>query len=64
MRSIANNTKEDLELLWVSDAGDEETENNGNIIVEKIEHQGTIETITNGIKASMQKFGELTKSRS
>lgn len=50
-------------MLRISDAGDEESENNGNIVVEKIDRQGTIETITNGIKSSMQMLGEL-RSRS
>ena len=49
-------------MLRISDAGDEETPNNGNLIVEKIDRQGAMATITNGIKSSMQrKFGELTR---
>ena len=52
-------------MLRISDAGDEESENNGNIVVEKIDKQGTIETITNGIKSSIQMLGELrSRSRS
>ena len=62
MRSIANNTKDDLIMFRVSDAGDEESQNNGNLIVEKIDRQGAIETIKSGIKSSMHKLGDLRQT--
>ena len=49
-------------MLRVSDAGDEESQNNGNLIVEKIDRQGAIETIKSGIKSSMHKLGDLRQT--
>lgn len=65
VRSIANDTKDDLIMLRITDAGDEELQNNGNIFVEKVDREGKIKTITNGVKSSLQKLGDLAiRSRS
>ena len=36
-------------MIRISDAGDDEHPNSGYLVVEKIDHQGAIRTITNGI---------------
>ena len=46
-------------MLRITDAGDQESQDNGNLVVEKIDHQGAMETIASGIKSSMQKLGDL-----
>ena len=48
-RSIANNSHDDMIMIRISDAGDDEHPNSGYLVVEKIDYQGAIRTITNGI---------------
>lgn len=50
-RIISNNSNDKVVFLRISDAGDDETQNNANIIVEKIDEQGRLSTvIKNGLK--------------
>jgi hypothetical protein len=57
-RIISNNSNEDLVLLRMSDAGnDESSSHNANFVVEKIQNQMTMGTIAKGIKTSIQKLG-------
>jgi len=59
IRSISNNGSSDLVFLRVSDAGNEESSNDADFIVEKIDQQLIVQTLANGIKTSIQKLGNM-----
>lgn len=53
-RTIINNSNDDVILLRISDAGDNESGNNANLTVEKVDHQSTFQVISEGFKSSIK----------
>ena len=59
-RCISNSGSGDLVFLRVSDAGNDESSNDADFVVEKVDEQRTIQTIANGIKTSIRKLGNIS----
>ena len=49
-RTISNHSNDKVIFLRISDAGDDESQNNADITVEKIDEQGTLTVIKEGFK--------------